>query len=470
MQKYQLYINGQWIDSTEDRWIEVEDPATKEVYAKVPRSTEADTRLAINAAKKAFPNWKDTPIDDRILYMEKLYAYIKEHEEDIAKELSRELGCTYDVALEGQVRMTYSEIEATIKAAREHEMVEEMENTKIISEPYGVVAAITPWNYPLSQITRKIFPALLAGNTVVLKPSQNTPITAYFVADGCDFIKLPEGVLNLVTGRGSEVGSVLAKSKDVDMISFTGSTEGGSTLGAQAQETVKKVQLELGGKSPALVLEDADVEIVAKKVLDTVYSNVGQTCSCLSRVVAPRSIKQELEEALIEETKNYTFGNPYDEGTKVGPLSSKKQFEKVTSYVAIGKSEATLLYEGEVKDDKGYNFPPVIFTDVDQNATIAQEEIFGPVLSIIYYDDLAEGIDIANNTIYGLSSAVFGKDIDKCLEIAPKILAGDVHINGASGNSNAPFGGYKMSGYGREKGKYGLWEFLQSKAVYVESK
>lgn len=364
--------------------------------------------------------------------------------------------------------MTYPEIEAYIKAAKEHNPIESLENTEIISEPYGVVACITPWNYPLSQITRKIFPALMAGNTVVLKPSQKTPITAYFIADGAHQIKLPDGVFQLVTGKGSEVGEVLAKSKDVDMISFTGSTKGGSTIAAQAQDTVKKVQLELGGKSPALVLEGADIKLVAKTVLNTVYSNVGQTCSCLSRVVAPRSMKEELEGALIEETKTYNFGNPYDENTDIGPLSSLDQFKKVTSYVAIGKNEATLLYEGKVNDNSGYNFPPIIFTDVDQNSTIAQEEIFGPVLSVICYDDLDEGIEIANNTVYGLSSAVFGPDNDKNREVALKIQAGDVYINGASGNSNAPFGGYKMSGYGREKGKYGLWEFLQSKAVFIE--
>ena len=468
MQKYQLYIDGEQVDAKVDDWIEVENPATKEVYAKVPRSREEDTRRAISGANKAFPKWKDTAIEDRIAYMEKLYEYIKEHEEDIAEALAKELGCTYKKALKGQVRMTYPEIEAYIKAAKEHNPIETMENTEIISEPYGVVACITPWNYPLPQITRKIFPALMAGNTVVLKPSQKTPITAYFIADGAHQIKLPDGVLQLVTGKGSEVGEVLAKSKDVDMISFTGSTKGGSTIAAQAQGTVKKVQLELGGKSPALVLEGADIKLVAKTVLKTVYSNVGQTCSCLSRIVAPRSMKEELEEALIEETKTYNFGNPYDENTDIGPLSSLDQFKKVTSYVAIDKNEATLLYEGKVNDNSGYNFPPVIFTDVDQNSTIAQEEIFGPVLSVIYYDDLDEGIEIANNTVYGLSSAVFGPDNDKNREVALKIQAGDVYINGASGNSNAPFGGYKMSGYGREKGKYGLWEFLQSKAVFIE--
>ncbi len=330
----------------------------------------------------------------------------------------------------------------------------------------GVIGALTPWNFPFGQIVKKVIPALLMGNVVVLKPSQGTPLTSYYWAEAAHEVGLPDGVFQLVTGRGSEVGNVLATHKDVDMVSFTGSTKGGIEISKLAADTVKRVSLELGGKSPGILLEGADYEKALKSILGTVYLNVGQSCSAKTRLLAPRKDKEKIEKLLIDITKEYKFGSSQDENADVGALQSKKQFDKVSGYVEVGKDEAELLYQGEKFEGEGYYFPPTIFTEVDQNAKIAQEEIFGPVLSIIYYDNVDEAIEIANNTIYGLSGMVFGPE-EEARKVAKEIRTGQLQINDAPFTHNAPFGGFKQSGIGREGSIYGLEEYIELKTIFV---
>ena len=466
MDKFDLYRDGDWVKPSVDDYIEVENPATKEIIGEVPAAQETDVELAIKGAKKAFPEWKELEMEKRIEYLEKMHDYLVKNKEEIAKTIHQELGAPKDFALKTHVEAYLPHIEDYFRLAREFEEVEKFDGYEVHKEPVGVVGCLTPWNYPFGQIIKKIFPALVVGNTVVLKPSQSTPLTAYYIIQAAHEAKLPAGVLQLVTGRGSEVGDILSKSEDVNMISFTGSTDGGSQIYKLSSDTVKKVTLELGGKSPTILLEDADYDEAVKSVLSSVYMNTGQSCSAKTRLVAPKKDKEKIEELLIKYSKEYKFGDPTKEDVQVGPLQSKKQFEKVTGLVEVGKTEGKLLYQGDQPEGEGYFFPPTIFTDVDQNSKIAQTEIFGPVLSVIYYEDLDEAIEIANNTIYGLSGMVYGPE-DEAREIAKKIRAGQILINGASATHNAPFGGYKQSGIGREGSIYGLEEYVELKTVVI---
>ncbi len=466
MKTYDLYRDGQWVKPIIDDFIEVENPATKEVIGRVPAAHEEDVELAIEGAKKALSEWSSLKLEDRIDYIEKILEYLKDKKEDIAKTIHEELGSPIEFSKETQTNSYFPHIEDYIRLAKDYKFVEKFDGYEVHKEPVGVVACLTPWNYPLGQIVKKVIPALLTGNTVVLKPSQSTPITAYYVMEAAHQAKLPKGVLQLVTGRGSEVGNIMAKNIDINKISYTGSTKGGSSIYSQAAGDVKRITLELGGKSPAVLLEGADYEKALRLVLNTVYFNTGQTCSAKTRLIAPRKDKEKIEELLVKLTKEYKFGDPKDKETQVGPLQSKKQLEKVTSLVAIGKTEAEVLYEAEAYSDKGYYFGPVIFTEVSPDAKIAQEEIFGPVLSVIYYDSVEEAVEIANNSIYGLAGMVFGKEED-AKEIAMKIKSGQVQINGASTTLNAPFGGFKQSGIGREGSKFGFEEYIELKTIFV---
>ncbi len=331
----------------------------------------------------------------------------------------------------------------------------------------GVVGALTPWNYPLGQIIKKLAPALLSGSTMVLKPSQNTPLVAYLLTESIDKVGFPKGVFNLVPGRGSEVGNPLATHPDVNLLTFTGSTDGGREVAKLAVDDVKRITLELGGKSPAIILKGADLDLALSTVLGDIYRNTGQSCSALSRLIVPLDEKENIEKIIIEKTKAYTFGDPEDPDVQIGPLASKKQFDKVKSFIEKGLEEGANMLLGEIpKESEGYYVKPVVFTDVKNSMTIAQEEIFGPVLCLITYETFEEAIEIANDTKYGLSSAVFGPD-DKAMDVAKRLKAGEVLINDGSSATGAPFGGYKHSGFGREGGKYGLEEFLEIKVLFI---
>lgn len=466
MDTSKLFINGKWVPSSGTDIIEVENPATKEIIGSVPAANETDVNLAVEGAKNAFNDWKELCIEKRAEYIKKILKYFKENEIEISKTIHSELGCPLDVALKTHIQGYYASIEDFIDQALNYEFIERKDGYEIHKDPVGVVGALTPWNFPMGQIVKKVIPALLMGNTVVLKPSKGTPITAYHFTKAVEAAELPPGTFQLVTGRGAEVGNILASHKDVDMISFTGSTKGGIEVSKLAAETVKRVALELGGKSAGILLEGADYKDALRGILNTVYLNVGQSCSAKTRLLAPRKDKKEIEELLIELSQNYVFGDPAEEGVQVGPLQSETQFNKVSKYVESGKKEASLLFQGDFINKDGYYFPPTIFTEVTNDLDIAQEEIFGPVLSVIYYDTVEEAIEIANDSIYGLSGMVFGP-IDKAMEVSKKLRTGQIQINNKPNTQLAPFGGFKQSGIGREGGIYGLEEYIELKTIFV---
>lgn len=463
-----IYANGKWVKSLGDSTIDVENPANEEIIGSVPASNEEDINMAVKAAKEAFEIWKETSLDERIRHVENILEELKKIEDEMAEIISKELGCPLRFAKNTHVVPYLKDMKTYLSLVKDYKFEESQGNYIIRKEPFGVVAALTPWNYPLGQILKKLSPALLAGNTLVLKPSKQTPLIAYKLAEAIDRAGLPKGVFNLTPGRGSEVGNILAKHKDVDMVTFTGSTDGGREVSKLALDGVKNITLELGGKSPSLILKGADYDLAIKKTLNSIYMNVGQSCSALSRLLIPRDEKENIEQIIIEKTKDFTFGDPKNKHTKVGALASEKQFEKVKYYIGKGLEEGAKLLIGDLpeKTSKGYYVGPTVFTNVDNDMEIAQEEIFGPVLSIICYDNVEEALKIANQTKYGLSAAVFGPE-KEAFHMANKIKAGEVIVNSGSSVHEAPFGGYKYSGIGREGGKYGLEEFLQIKAVFI---
>lgn len=464
-----LYIDGQFIDASSGEFIDVENPATEEIIAKIPSASKEDIDKACNSAYEAFKTYSKTSLEERIAYMEKLKDWIAYHQDDFDEIILLELGIPKHIGHDSQVKTQIERIETFIKEVKNIKTEEEYEGGFLLREPIGVVASITPWNYPLGQIVQKVIPALLSGCTVVQKPATATPLTAYLFTKALDEIGLPKGVFNLITGQGSEVGDVLNKHPKVAMVSYTGSITGGGQAAGLAMESAKKVVLELGGKSPAVFLKGADIKKGVKQVLDTVYRNVGQTCSCLSRAVVVEEIYDQVVEEFEKQYENYPAGDPRDESTVVGPLSSQKQFERVQKYVNIGLDEGANLLKGQAleKNGPGYFVKPVIFTDVKPGMKIHDEEIFGPVLSIIKVKDKKEAIEVANAVEYGLSSAVFGED-DEALEVAREIRAGECYVNGGSKAHNLPFGGYKQSGVGREGGIHGLLEYYELKSVYKQ--
>lgn len=462
-----LYINGEWIGPNTKEFIQVEDPATEEIIGRVPRSNEADVNLAVKSAKEAFRDWQYTDLETRLALMEKLLEELYKREDEFASTIAQELGKGIDLALNIHTRPYLHGIKSFINLVRDYKFEEDRDSYILRREPIGVVAALTPWNYPLGQITSKIVPALLTGNTLVLKPSQNTPLVAYILADAIDQVGFPKGVFNLVTGAGSEVGNILTEHKDVDMVTFTGSTQSGSQVAAKSLGDIKRIVLELGGKSPALILKGADIDLAIERTLNTVYTNTGQTCSAYTRLLVPEDEKEDIERKVIEKTKEYPFGDPKESPRNIGPVISEKQFNKIKSYVEKGIEEGARLIYGQVPDKagKGYYIDPVVFSDVDNSMTIAQEEIFGPVLSIIPYTSKEEAIKIANDSRYGLAAAVFGQE-EEARQVAKEIKAGNVSINRGRGSYDSPFGGFKQSGLGRERGVFGLEEFLEIKAIF----
>lgn len=468
MDTKKLYINGEWVDSTGTETTDVINPATEEAIATVAIGTNEDVDKAVAAAKAAFPSWNACPVEERIDYMEKFYDKLEENKERIIKTIIKELGSSRQWSEKGQFGLPFSEVRAAIDEVKKHEFEYMIDTAQIIEEGYGVVAAITPWNYPLLQIERKIVPAFLAGNTAVLKPASETPLTAQIVADLLDEIDLPKGVFNLVTGKGSTTGDYLAGHEDVDVISFTGSTAVGSKMYEKAADGIKQVVLELGGKSPLIFLEGGDLEAAAKQAFGTVLNNTGQTCTALTRLIVPTDRLEETKEILKEYNENsVVVGDPEDEETMVGPLVSESQRETVLEYIEKGKEEgAEVLFGGNKIDGKGFYVEPTVFVNVKNDMTIAQEEIFGPVLTVLTYDLVEEAIEIGNDSIYGLSGAVVGPE-DEAKKVARQLRTGNILVNGAGRIPNAPFGGYKQSGRGRENGIYGVEDYLEIKAIFL---
>ncbi|MGX7092192.1 aldehyde dehydrogenase family protein [Hutsoniella sourekii] len=466
MKTYQLYINNQWMDASQDKYIEVINPSTEEVIAKVASASKEDVDAAVQAAKEAFPAWNGLALEERVAYVRKIGQAIEANQDRIMDVITKELGAPRQAQANSQAGRARSEMEATIDGLEAIDFEETIANAEIIKEGMGVVAAITPWNYPLNQIQRKITPALLAGNTVVVKPASDTPLTAVLLAEIIDELDLPKGVFNLITGSGSSVGDHLASHPDVDLISFTGSTQVGQNLYHQAANKIKKLVLELGGKSALIYLEGGDFDLAVNSAVSAISSNAGQACSALTRLLVPQDRLAEFEVAIKEKVESLKVGDPFEEGTDVGPLVSGKQRQTVLDYVAKGVEEgAKLLVGGKAIEGKGYFIQPTVFTEVSNDMTIAQEEIFGPVLSIITYRDVEEAIALANDSEYGLSGAVVGPE-EEAVSVARQIRTGNVIVNGAKVDPHAPFGGYKVSGLGREKGQYGIEDYLEIKAIF----
>ena len=468
-----LYINGEWIPSASGTTIEVENPATLQKFAKVPAGNATDVDTAAKAAYAAFPSWSALPLSQRIELMEKFLIIFKEMEPDLIDITIQELGSPYNFTKASQVEYQYVRTRSYIDLAPQVPMVEKMPFSTTYREPIGVIGCITPWNYPLGQVIQKIIPAMLMGNTVILKPSQHTPLSSYFLAEAFAKAGFPKGVFNLVTGRGGEVGNALSSHPLVHMISFTGSTSGGITVAKKALDSVKHISLELGGKSPYIILpsETHDYEAPIRLCFNSIFLNSGQTCTAFSRLLIPKTEEPLIEKQLLSIVKEYTVGDPTDPHSKLGPVASRQQFEKITEYIQKGLAEGAVMLTGEVPTtaDHGYYIHPVIFTQVDNHMTIAQDEIFGPVLCVISYDDEEDAIRIANDTRYGLNAGVYGEK-EKAITVARRIQAGNVYINASPRDTAAPFGGYKESGIGREGGIYGMLEFTQQKALFDTGK
>jgi len=471
LERDKLYIDGAWVPSTGTGTIDVINSTTEEVMGRIPDGTPEDVDAAVKAAKAAFGPWSQTSVEERAKYLGRITEGLQARMDEIATVVSQEVGMPKNLSLivqAGLPLMTFTNMAAIVA---DYAFEEEVGNSLVVKEPVGVIGAITPWNYPLHQIAAKVAPALAAGCTVVLKPSEVAPLNAFILAEIIDEVGLPAGVFNLVTGVGTVVGEALAAHPDVDMISFTGSTRAGKRVSELAAGRVARVALELGGKSPNVILDDADLEKAVADGVGKAFLNSGQTCSALTRMLVPRSLLSEVEDIAVKTAAKYAPGDPFGERVRMGPLVSEVQRERVRGYIQKGVDEGAKLLTGGVEApeglEKGFFVRPTVFSDVRTDMTIAQEEIFGPVLAIIPYDDEDEAVRIANDTVYGLAGGVWSGDAERAKAVARQIRTGQVEINGGSFNPLAPFGGYKQSGHGRELGKFGLEEFLQTKAMQL---
>lgn len=461
------YIDGKWAVSSGSTRIPVINPANDEVIAEVVAGTAADVDAAVAAARAAFPAWSATPVGQRADYLTAIAGKLAERSEDLARTISSEMGCPITISRAIQLGLPLNSFAEAANIVREYEFENEYRGSTIVREPFGVLGAITPWNYPLHQIALKVAYGLAAGNTVVVKPSEVTPLCALALTEIIDEIGLPPGVFNLVFGTGADVGEAIAGHDDVDIVSFTGSTRAGRRVQEVAARTVKRVSLELGGKSPNIILDDADLESVVPASVKTMMLNSGQTCSALTRMIVPRDRLAEVEALAKATAEALPVGDPSDEGTALGPLSSRAQQERVIGHIQTAMSEGARLVTGgdTATDGLGAFVRPTVFSDVTEDMTIHREEVFGPVLAIEAYDSEDDAVRIANATDYGLAGAVWSASPERAESIARRIRAGQVQINAGAFNANAPFGGYKQSGNGREAGRYGLEEFLEIKSI-----
>ena len=462
------YYDGAWQASTGNETIEVISSATEEPVARVLRGTTEDVDRAVTAARRGFESWSRTPIEERAQWLEKLSAAMKTRAPQIAEAISHEVGTALGFATKVQAEFPIMMIGMNAKFIRDAKLEEEIGNSLVIKEPLGVVGCVTPWNYPLHQVVCKIAPALAAGCTVVLKPAEMAPLSAFMLAEAAHEIGLPKGVLNIVSGQGRVVGEAIVSHPDVDMMSFTGSLEAGRRIASVAGEGIKKVTLELGGKSAFVVLADAPFDKAIPAGVNNCMQNSGQTCSAWTRMIVPRTRHDEAVELAKGQLAKLTLGDPFDKNTRLGPLASAGQRDSVLGFIEKGKQEGAMLVAGggtPAQLAKGFYVEPTIFANVDNRMTIAQEEIFGPVLAVIPYDTEADAVRIANDSPYGLAGGVWGGTSDGALAVARQLRTGQVDINGGRFNVLAPFGGYKKSGIGREIGPLALEEFFQLKSI-----
>jgi aldehyde dehydrogenase (NAD+) len=468
-----LFIGGRWVAPSGREMIDVHNAGSGAVMGRVPAGNARDVDAAVAAARGALDKWSATSPSVRSELLEKISVSLKARADELAKTIAQEVGMPLKLAGRIQAGLPIANFASFAKLLKDFVFEERVGNSLVMREPVGVVAAITPWNYPLHQIALKVAPALAAGCTVVLKPSEVAPFNAFILAEAIEAAGLPQGVFNLVTGFGADAGEALVKHRDVDMISFTGSTRAGKRISELAAQTVKRVALELGGKSASVILDDADLATAVKGTVNGCYLNSGQTCTALTRMLVPDSLYQEAARIAAEVAKGFTVGDPLAETTKLGPLSSQAQLERVRGFIRKGLQEGAELLAGgadapEGVPPGGYYVRPTVFGRVKNDMTIAREEIFGPVLSIIAYKDEEDAVRIANDTVYGLAGAVWSRDEARAQRVARRIRAGQVDVNGGAFNMNAPFGGFKQSGHGREAGVYGLEEFLEYKSLQLK--
>jgi len=469
----QLFIGGAWVAPSGKQTIEVHNAGSGEVMGRVPLGDEKDVERAVAAARDALPGWMDTPREKRAEYLEKISAGLKARADELARLIAQEVGMPLKMAVRIQAGLPIANFANYAKLVKEFPFESRVGNSLVVRDPVGVVGAITPWNYPLHQIALKVAPALAAGCTVVLKPSEVAPFNAFLLADVIESAGLPKGVFNLVTGTGAQAGEALVKHPGVDMISFTGSTRAGKRISELAAQSVKRVALELGGKSASVILDDADIAAAVKGTVNGCYLNSGQTCTALTRMLVPESKYEEAAKVASEVANTFKVGDPLAETTRLGPLTSAAQLERVRGYIKKGVQEGAELLVGGAEPPEGapaggYYVRPTVFGKVKNSMTIAQEEIFGPVLSIIPYRDEEDAVRIANDSPYGLAGAVWSKDEARAQRVARRIRAGQVDVNGGAFNMNAPFGGFKQSGHGREAGVFGLEEFLEYKSLQLK--
>ena len=470
MDHHQLfYINGAWVNPSVQKSFDVINPATEEPYTRISLGSSADVDKAVLAARAAFPDFAKTNKATRIALLKRILAVYNDRADEIAQALSDEMGAPLAWARDAQTWAGQVHLEATIASLEGYEFEIQRGNTRVIKEGIGVVALITPWNWPMNQIMCKVAPALACGCTVVLKPSELAPISAIVFSEILHEAGVPPGVYNMINGDGPSVGQFMSAHKGVDMVSFTGSTHAGVMVAKAAADTVKRVAQELGGKSPNIILEDADLEIAVRKGVESCMSNTGQSCDAPTRMLVPRALHGRILEIAAEAAEEQVVGDPRDERTTMGPLISERQYSKVQRLIETGIAEGAMLVAGGVGKPKGlqrgYFARPTVFGNVTRDMTIARDEIFGPVLAIMPYDTEAEAIEIANESEFGLAAYVQSANLPHARAVARQLRAGQVHINYPDWDVYAPFGGYKQSGNGREYADWGMHDFLEIKGL-----
>ncbi len=471
LDRNEIFLAGEWVAPQATSAIEVENPATEEVIATVPAGSAADVDRAVRAAQQAFPAWAATSGQERAKGLRRLHEALARRASAIAETVTTEVGTPMRIATRIQTDQPIAMLAAFADIAEQEPEPERIGNSVIVREAAGVVGAITPWNYPLHQIVCKLAPALAAGCTVVLKPSEIAPLSAYLLFDAIVEAGLPAGTVNLVPGMGPDAGEALARHPDVDLVSFTGSVAAGARVAELAAPTIKRVTLELGGKSANVILDDADLKTAVKVGVANAFLNGGQTCNAWTRMLVPAARHDEALDLAAGFAAGYVPGDPLDPATKLGPLVSGRQRERVRTFIRAGIDEGARLVTGGAdapgKPARGYYVSPTVFGDVNPDGVLAQEEIFGPVLSLIPHGGDAEAVAIANNSRYGLHGAVWSADPDRALAVARRLRTGSVDVNGGAYNPLAPAGGYKQSGVGRELGRYGMQEFCEIKSIQL---
>jgi aldehyde dehydrogenase (NAD+) len=469
-QRPQLFIDGQWVTPAGSGLIEIIDPATEEVIGHVPNGNDADVDAAVAAARRAFD--PAITVAERKDRLHRVIEAMDKRLPEIAQLITAEMGAPVRIAQTVQTQVPLAVAKGFADVLETFEFEERVGNSLVIREPYGVVAAITPWNYPLYQVVAKVLPAIAAGCTVVLKPSNEAPLSVFSFIEACEEAGLPPGVINLVSGPGRVIGERLAAHPDIDFVSFTGSTSVGARVGELAGHSIKKVALELGGKSANVILDGADLSTAVKVGVGNALLNGGQTCMAWTRMLVPRKHYREALELIDGTVSRYSVGDPWDPSTRIGPSASRSQFETVRGFIERAQRDGARLLTGgpEPVRDIGFFLAPTVFADVDPHSELGQEEVFGPVLAVIPYTDADDALRIANATPYGLSGAVWAGDDDTAIAFARCVQTGQLDINGGAYNPIAPFGGYKKSGIGRELGRIGFEEYLQTKSLQLQDR